>query len=151
VPARCQWRCALVVIDELLAARDAISGEEMDRLLDLRSQLRRAEDAEAVLKIFCELRIRMERKHYLAFFRIRRWLENHIVAAVRICPAAEPVFVPVELGHYCVEAIRRVCLCAALRNGVLLAPRLRFVFHGATVPGGIAGDPAGMTGELASR
>ena len=130
-PARCRWRCALEVIDELLATRDAISGEEMDRLLDLRWQLRREVDAEAVLKIFCELRIRMERKHYLAFFRIRRWLENHIVAAVRICPAAEPVFVPVELGHYCVEAIRRVCLCAALRNGVLLAPRLRFAFENA--------------------
>ena len=138
-PARCRWRCALEIIDELLAARDAISGEEMDRLLDLRSQLRRAEDAEAVLKTFCELRIRMERKHYLAFFRIRRWLENHIVAAVRICPAAEPVFVPVELSHYCVEAIRRVCLCAALRNGVLLAPRLRFAFQGAAVPARPAG------------
>jgi hypothetical protein len=132
-PARCRGRCALDVIDELLAARDAISGEEMDRLLDLRWQLRRAADAETVLKIFCELRIRMERKHYLAFFRIRRWLENHIVAAVRICPAAEPVIVPVELSHYCVEAIRRVCLCAALRNGVLLAPRLRFAFDSAAV------------------
>jgi hypothetical protein len=139
-PARCQWRCALDVIDELLAARDAISGEEMDRLLDLRSQLRRAEDAEAVLKIFCELRIRMERKHYLAFFRIRRWLENHIVAAVRICPAAKPVFVPVELSHYCVEAIRRVCLCAALRNGPLLAPRLRFAFASAAVPSRAAAE-----------
>jgi hypothetical protein len=143
-PARCQWRCALEVIDELLAAREAISGEEMDRLLDLRWQLRRAEDAEAVLKIFCELRIRMERKHYLAFFRIRRWLENHVVAAVRICPAADPVFVPVELSHYCVEAIRRVCLCAALRNGVLLAPRLRFGFQ--AVPA-----PARVEDELVSR
>jgi hypothetical protein len=143
-PARCRWRCALEVIDELLAARDAISGEEMDRLLDLRWQLRRAEDAEAVLKIFCELRIRMERRHYLAFFRIRRWLENHMVAAVRICPAAEPVFVPVELSHYCVEAIRRVCLCAALRNGVLLAPRLRFAFDSAVVS-------ARAAGELAAR
>jgi hypothetical protein len=131
--ARCRWRCALEVIDELLAARDAISGEEMDRLLDLRWQLSRADDAEAVLKIFCELRIRMEQKHYLAFFRIRRWMENHIVAAVRICPAAEPVFVPVELSHYCVEAIRRVCLCAALRNGILLAPRLKFAFDSSVV------------------
>jgi hypothetical protein len=142
-PARCRWRCALDVIDELLAARDAISGEEMDRLLDLRWQLRRGEDAEAVLKIFCELRIRMERKHYLAFFRIRRWLENHIVAAVRICPAAEPAFVPVDLGHYCVEATRRVCLCAALGNGVLLAPRLRFAFESAAVFAREAAEIAG--------
>lgn len=115
-----------------MATGSGISGEEMDRLLDFRSLLTRAEDAEATLKCFCDLRIRMERKHYLAFFRIRRWLENHLTAAVRICPAAEPEFVPVALNHYCVEAIRRVCLCAALgRNGVLLAPRLKFSFRSA--------------------
>jgi len=130
VPARCQERCALEVIDELLSYESAVTGEEADLLLDLRWQLRQARDAEGVMRLFCDLRVRMEQRHYLAFFRLRRWLENHLVAAIQICPAAEPHRVPVKLNHYCVEAIRRVCLCMAMSSGtVLLAPRLRFAFH----------------------
>lgn len=138
----CHWRCALEVIDELLGQPGgAIAGEDADALLDLRWQLRQRRDAEAALRIFCELRLRLEPGHYLAFFRIRRWLENHLVAAVRICPAAEPRTVAVKLDHYCVEAVRRVCLCAALGSGsVLLAPRLSFAFRPtpavATMPAG---------------
>lgn len=111
----------------MLAQPAAVSGEDADLLLDLRWQLRRGTDAESALRLFCELRRRLEARHYLALFRIRRWLENHLTAAVRICPAAEPKLVPVRLDHYCVEAIRRVCLCAALGPGsVMLAPRLEF-------------------------
>ena len=80
----CRWRCALEVIDELLGSpRDRVSGEEVDLLLDLRWQLGRRQEPETALRLFCDLRIRMENRHYLAFFRIRRWLENHLVAAVR--------------------------------------------------------------------
>jgi hypothetical protein len=129
-PASCRWRCAIEVIDELLAEPGAVSGEEMDRLLDLRWQLRHRENAENALRVFCELRLRMEPRHYLAFFRIRRWIENHVVAAVRPCPAAEAQTVPVKLDHYCVEAVRRACLCAALGPGtVMLVPRLVFAFR----------------------
>ena len=118
------------VIDELLTERGAVSGEEADLLLDLRWQIRQGNDAEAVLRTFCDLRLRMEQRHYLAFFRIRRWLENHLVASVQVCPAAEPHFTTIKLDRYCVEAIRRVCLCAALgRGSVLLAPRVRFLFQ----------------------
>lgn len=126
----CRSGCALEVIDELLRRRQDVSGEEADLLLDLRWKLRKEDDAEGALRIFCDLRLRMEQRHYLAFFRIRRWIEHHFLAAVRICPAAEPKFVPVKLNHYCVEPIRRVCLCAALgQGGVLLAPRLTFQFR----------------------
>lgn len=129
-PEYCRWRCALEVIDELLTQPGAVSGEDADLLLDFRFQLSRRNDADATLRLFCQLRLRLEARHYLAFFRLRRWLENHLLAAVRICPAAEPQHVPVKLDHYCVEAVRRVCLCAALgRGSVLLAPRLRFVFR----------------------
>jgi hypothetical protein len=129
-PAHCQRRCALEVIDELLCQPGAASGVECDLLLDLRWKLRRREDAEGTLRLFCDLRRQMEQRHYLAFFRMRRWLENHLLAGVRICPAADERFIPVRLTHYCVEAIRRFCLCAALGNGsVLLAPRLRFTFR----------------------
>jgi hypothetical protein len=129
-PASCGWRCAVDVIDELLSQPGAASGEEADLLLDLRWKLGKSEDAAGALKLFCDLRRRMEHRHYLAFFRIRRWMENHLLAAVRICPAAEAHSVPVKLDHYCVEAIRRVCLCAALgRGAVMIAPRLEFLYR----------------------
>ena len=132
----CRQRCALEVVDELLRLpRQAVTGEEVDLLLDFRWQLRRRTEAEATLRLFCDLRIRLENRHYLAFFRIRRWLENHLVASVRICPAAEERALPVKLDHYCVEAIRRVCLCASLGYGsILLAPKLRFAFRPVAVP-----------------
>jgi len=118
------------VIDELLCHAGAANGEETDLLLELRWKLRHREDPEGMLRLFCELRRRMEQRHYLAFFRIRRWLENHLMAAVQICPAADVHEIPVRLDHYCVEAVRRVCLCAALgRGAVQIAPRLRFAYR----------------------
>ena len=131
VAATCRWRCALEVIDELLRGdRETVRGEEADLLLDLRWQLRQRAEAETALRLFCDLRRRMEGRHYLAFFRIRRWLENHVVAVARMCPAGEAREIPVKLNHYCVEAIRRACLCASLGQGaVMLAPRLGFVFR----------------------
>ena len=104
-------------------------GRRSDRLLDLRWKLSRREDAEGTLRLFCDLRLRLEQRHYLAFFRIRRWLENNLLASVQSCQAAEPRLAPARLEHFCVEAIRRATLCAVLSQGIaLLAPRLRFVF-----------------------
>jgi hypothetical protein len=143
-PSYCRQRCALEVIDELLSAGDVVSGEEADRLLDLRWQLRQGTDAEAALRVFCDLRIRMEHRHYLAFFRLRRWLEQHLVASVQLCPAAAPQMTPVKLDRYCIEAIRRLCLCAALgRGSVLLAPRVRFAFQHVTVQAAELAETAG--------
>ena len=118
------------MIDELLGEGARVTGDEVDRLLDLRWQLRQRTDAERSLRLFCELRVQMEQRHYLAFFRIRRWMENHLVASVRICPAAEPQLVPVKLDRYCFIAVRRACLCAALgRGAILIAPRLELSFR----------------------
>lgn len=129
-PADCRGRCALEVIDELLTVPGATTGEEADLLLDLRWKLGTRDGAEDALRIFCDLRRRMEGRHYLAFFRLRRWLEHHLLAAVRTGPDAEPQSVDVPLDHYCVEAIRRVCLCTALGLGTaLVAPRLVFQYR----------------------
>ena len=129
----CRPRCGMEVIDELLGGRGDVTGEEADLLLDLRSHLRNERDAEGAMRLFCDLRIRMEQRHYLAFFRLRRWLENHLMAEIHICPVAAPHLVTVKFDHFCVEAIRRMSLCTAMREGlVLLAPRLRFAFRAPT-------------------
>jgi hypothetical protein len=132
-PANCHWRCALQVIDDLLGQPGAASGEEVDALLDLRWHLSKRTDAEVALRLFCELRRSMEQWHYLPFFRIRRWMENNIVVQVRGCPAAEPQSIKLRLDCYCVEAVRRVCLCTAANRGVaLLVPRVQFDFQEVT-------------------
>jgi hypothetical protein len=146
-PSNCHQRCALEVIDELLRDHEGVSGEEADLLLDLRWHLRHGTDAETALRVFCDLRIRMEQRHYLAFYRLRRWLENHLVASVQLCPAAEPHLTPLKFDRYCVEAIRRMCLCAALgRGSVLIAPRVRFLFqHMTAVSASSCGNVAEAT------
>ena len=73
-PNACRWRCAIEVIDELLSQHSMISDQEADDLLDLRCKILSANDPEGTLRLFCAVRRRMERKHYLAFFRIRKWL-----------------------------------------------------------------------------
>jgi hypothetical protein len=129
-PSGCRWRCPIEVIDELLSQRSLITGSEADDLLDLRWKLLQADDAEGVLRLFCLVRLRMEQRHYLAFFRIRRWIENHMVAAVILRPGAGEKQVRVKLDHYCVEALRRASLCVALQTGeVIDRPRLRFCFR----------------------
>jgi hypothetical protein len=72
----CRLKCSLEVVDELLSTPGAVTGDEVDLLLDFRSLLRARRDAEATLRLFCDLRRRLEQRHYLAFYRLRRWLEN---------------------------------------------------------------------------
>ena len=129
-PATCHSVCALQVIDGLLREPQGVSGEQVDALLDFRFLLRHGSDAEAILKLFCQLRLGMEASHYLAFYRLRRWLENHIEAQVRLCRGLPEAMVPLKLDRFCLEAIRSQCLARALRPGqALLAPRVRFQFR----------------------
>jgi hypothetical protein len=126
----CRWRCAIEVIDELLSQNSLITGDDADDLLDLRWTLIQADDAEGTIRLFCAVRRRMEHRHYLAFFRIRRWLENHLVARVVLSAQAGEKPVRLKLDHYCVEAIRRWALCVALQTGGEIdRPRLRFCFR----------------------
>ena len=129
-PATCHAACAWEVIDSLLREPQSVTGEQVDALLDLRFLLRDGGDAEAVLRLFCQLRLAMEANHYLAFYRLRRWLENHLEAQVRLCRGRPETTVALKLDRFCLEAVRSQCLAAALQPGQpLLAPRVRFQFR----------------------
>ena len=129
-PATCHADCALQVIDSLLREPRGVTGEQVDALLDLRFLLRHGDDAEAILKVFCQLRLAMEANHYLAFYRLRRWLENHMEAQVRLCRGQVETTVALKLERFCLEAVRSQCLRAALQpDQALLAPRVRFAFR----------------------
>src|SRR5215469_7270526 len=114
----CRPKCSLEVVDELLSMPDAVTGEEVDLLLDFRSLLRAGHDAEETLRMFCDLRRRLEQRHYLAFYRLRRWLENHVVAMVSSAGSNQNAHVHLRLEFCCVEAVRRRCVCVALQQGI---------------------------------
>lgn len=129
-PALCRVGCALAVIDDLLRAHGTVRGEEVDALLDLRWLLNHRENAEAALSLFCSLRRDMEGRHYLAFFRLRRWLENHIVVTARPNRSVPERTVPLLLTNFCLEAIRSRCVLMARRPGEpLLGARVSFSFR----------------------
>ena len=131
----CRLKCSLEVVDELLATPEAVSGDEADLLLDFRSLLRAHNDAEGTLRLFSDLRRRLEQRHYLAFYRLRRWLENQIKAEVWNEDPGRARQVPLRLEFYCVEAIRRSCLCAALQQEIALpTARLRFIYTSTLYP-----------------
>ncbi|HUR47444.1 MAG TPA: hypothetical protein VMZ27_16295 [Candidatus Saccharimonadales bacterium] len=77
-PQNCRKTCATEVIDKLLREHGSVRGEEVDLLLDLRWLLRDEKQPEKALEIFQKLKSRLEEKHYLLFFRLRRWMENHL-------------------------------------------------------------------------
>lgn len=128
-PATCQTRCALEAIDELLRKGTA-SREEVDKLLEMRWLLHQRKDAETALVLFCHLRRSMEESNYLAFYRLRRWLENQMEATIRIRRGEPERIVPLVLERYCLEAVRYHCLETAREAGEpLLSPKVTFKFR----------------------
>lgn len=109
-PRGCRAGCALEVVDSLLCAGGKVRGEEVDALLDLRWLLHHHDDAERLLTLFCQLRLALEPRHYLAVYRLRRWLESHLEATVRTREGAPEQIVPLKLERYCLEAVRGLAL-----------------------------------------
>ncbi len=70
------WRRrAAGVVEELFRATEPA---EWDSLLELRELVLRGSDWGEVLDQFLECRRRLERDHYLPFYRLRRLLEGHL-------------------------------------------------------------------------
>jgi len=134
-PETCHPACALEVIDDLLRASAAAHASEVDALLEFRWLVHRRQDAEAVVGLFCQLRRNMEERHYLNFYRLRRWLENQIEASIRLRRGDPERIVPLSLERYCIQAVRYHCLERVRENGEpLLSPRVSFSFRRRTKP-----------------
>lgn len=127
--AACRPGCALQVVDHLLSDLGASRGEDVDTLLDLRFLLHRRENPEEILSLFCKLRRSLEQAYYLEFFRLRRWLENHIQARVTSVRGGSGHIVPIRLDFFCVEAIRYYCLARTSRHQPFSSPRVHFAFR----------------------
>lgn len=126
----CPVNCASDVLDNLLRAKGKTRGDEVDALLDLRSVLRQRQDAEAALALFCRLRGMLETQHYLDFYRLRRWLENHIQAEVLFHRGTPGRTTNIILDADGLEAMRGRCRQSVIVPGEQLpAAKVRFRFR----------------------
>ncbi len=75
-------RCEHTILDSLLAESGTADPALTDRLLDLKFTLLQRDDAQETLERFYRVRPRLEQGHYLASYRLRRWLERQIRVSV---------------------------------------------------------------------
>jgi hypothetical protein len=126
--AECPLNHGVAVVDQLLAAitreEDAVA---LDVALDFRLLLAGANDADTVLREFFRLRAVVEEQHYLACFRLRRWLQSAIFAEVRLDRSQPIRRTQIDLNA---QSYRELCARCAFEAaaGELLSPWVRVVF-----------------------
>jgi hypothetical protein len=126
----CPLNHGLTVVDQLLAALTCDDEPAaFDTALDLRWQLQQPTNADAVLRDFFRLRALVEERHYLACYRLRRWLNAQLVA--RVVPDRHQ---PAQIVGVRLDASDYASLCAQCLDLVAidlpLTPwaRVRFAF-----------------------
>lgn len=111
--AACPLNTGCAVLDQLMAALAAEGDfEGLDAALDLRLALA-TDETEAILGQYFQLRGRVGERHYLACYRLRRWLEGQYSALVtlsRMSPACE---VALHLDAVSLQAVCARCLADA--------------------------------------
>jgi|GEM_PF-5130478 len=129
----CPLNHGTAIVDQLLAAITRDRADEsfenaLDAALDLRLLLAAEADADSILAAFFRLRLIAEERHYLACFRLRRWLESQFCALVHFNRCAPPRTVPLVLDLFNCHDLRTRCACLAAED-IRTAPwaRVRFV------------------------
>lgn len=142
-PGACPLNQGLAVVDQLLAAitREG-SREELDAALDFRLILAHTSDPAAILRGFFALRSVAEERHYLALYRLRRWLESQFVAIVHVDRHSPPRRVHMKLDACSFGALYAQC---AVRATAGLPPqawtRVHFVSTQASATAAGPGQP----------
>jgi hypothetical protein len=135
--SQCPLNHGVAVIDQLLAAitRDH-DATALDVALDFRLLLANSTDADAILREFFHVRAVVEDSHYLACFRLRRWLQSEIAASVRLDRSQPARRTPINLNAKSYRELCARCAFDAAAGQPLSAwVRVEFSFthHGATV------------------
>jgi len=113
-PADCPLNHGLAVTDQLLAAITRQNdGPALDVALDFRLLLAHARDADTVLREFFRLRAVIEERHYLACFRLRRWLEKELAALVKLDRTATARRIALQLDVRSYDALCARCTTRA--------------------------------------
>lgn len=127
----CPLNHGLAVLDQLLAT---LTGEPadaaaLDLALDLRWQLSQPHAPESVLREFFRLRATVEDRHYLACYRLRRWLETQFVAEVSFARTQPARRLGLHLAVANLHELRAQCVARATADSPI-APawsRVHFV------------------------
>lgn len=112
----CLLNSGLFVCDQLLAAATRENDPAaLDAALDFRLVLaRRSASPETIIRAFLILRDVVQERHYLACYRLRRWLESQFHARVQCGRCGEPIRVALRLDLPCFDSVCDRCLSAAL-------------------------------------
>jgi hypothetical protein len=127
----CPLNHGVAVVDQLLAAitreHDALA---LDVALDFRLLLASSNDADTILREFFRLRSIIEEGYYLPCFRLRRWLQSQIIAAVKLDRNQSVRLTPIDLGT---STYRELCARCAFdaAAGEPLSPWVRVSFTSA--------------------
>ena len=126
----CPFHDGAATLDGLLAELAAHETDVFDCALDLRSLLAEARDAETCLAQLFQLRALLAGQHYLAFYRVRRWVQRRIVAQVRAGRAAPWLTCELPLDAARLDEIANSCFARIAENGELpVGARVRFMFR----------------------
>ncbi|MBA4136116.1 MAG: hypothetical protein C0518_02225 [Opitutus sp.] len=124
----CPFHDGAATLDGLLAELGVGECELFDLALDLRSLLADGRDAEACLVQLFRLRACLDGRHYLAFYRVRRWVQRRIVAQVRPDRTAPWITRELPLDAARLDELVNSCLASLDLAGPAL-PRVRFTFR----------------------
>ena len=132
----CPLNHGTAVVDQLLAAITRDRADEsfeaaLDAALDLRLLLAGDADPDTILAAFFRLRHIAEERHYLACFRLRRWLEAQFCALVYFNRCEPPRTLPLILDLASCADLRARCACLAA-DDVRHVPWVRVRFARAT-------------------
>lgn len=128
--ASCPLNHGVAVVDQLLAAitgSPEFDANALDVALDFRLLLANSTDAEEILQAFFRVRAAVEDHHYLACFRLRRWIEAQFAALVRADRTQPFREVPVRLTA---NSYRELCARCAFdaADNELVSPWVRVHF-----------------------
>jgi hypothetical protein len=118
-PVRTATSCPLnhgvSTLDHLLAElMGGADSSAFDAALDLRWQLAHSDNAEAIILEFFRLRALIEERHYLACYRLRRWLESQLIAWVAPNRHQAPIATDLKLDASNLDAVRAHCVRLAV-------------------------------------
>lgn len=129
--SECPLNHGVAVVDQLLAAitrnGDAAA---LDVALDFRLLLASSTDADHILREFFRLRGVVEDAHYLACFRLRRWLQSEIIAHVKLDRSQPVRQTPIKLDTSNYKELCARCAFDAAA-GECLSPWVRVSFTSA--------------------
>lgn len=126
----CPFHDGAATLDGLLAELDPRDAALFDAALDLRSALSDGHDATAALQRLFRLRALLGGRHYLAFYRVRRWINRLVVAHVRPGRAAPWRTVELPLDAARLDELTNTCLATLAIDGELSAgAHIRFDFR----------------------